>query len=511
MTKNCCVVVTVEWFDQERQEKRFWYCLHCGSVLSRSGFFSHKETFFLAQEEVERRVLDFLTNEERHKRMMKVEFERRFDNGRMRGRSLVEAVQIGAFNFVPELHQEDRPVRPPQRMSRIITPRMTDDTTHDQMDTPPVADRVDVHHTFPDLMDCFSSEGFDPRVFEEFTRLFLSQLPEMTREEIDHLQNEKAKVVSVLAQNLYIMCTFTKDQIKNVTAFWKAMISFISPESASVAKKIHVSYSSCVREAQRRHGAIEATHLQMFRDCLYFSLALDTARFGQDNFLCCVGRFGFDDRIDQVILFFERIAETTGLNIARFIFDRLSEKNCDFTKLISITTDGASNMIGQTHGMANELLRMANEKCGSNRRLGVDVHSLWCLDHRLNLVVQDFKEVENINFVLKFLKWFTTSDRLVSYTAFARMMSPDVKKKKIPAPSETRWLFFRDTLRAVLDQTDLIEAFMRQDNNIDKWTRHISTSKHPWDPSRTCHFPSTTPSSTRTFGLRCSYSTRLGN
>ena len=125
------------------------------------------------------------------------------------------------------------------------------------------------------------------------------------------------------------------------------MISFISPESASVVKKNHVSYSSCLREVERRHLEIETKKEQMFRECLYFSIALDTAQFGRDHFLSCVGRFGFEDRIDQVIVLFEKVSETTGSELARFVFDKLAGKNCDFSKLISITTDGASNMIRQ--------------------------------------------------------------------------------------------------------------------------------------------------------------------
>ena len=83
----------------------------------------------------------------------------------------------------------------------------------------------------------------------------------------------------------------------------------------------------------------------------------------------------------------------------------------------------------------------------TNMRIGVDVHRLWCIAHRLNLVAQDFKEVENINYAIKFAKWITASDRLVSYTAFVKM-NPQREKKKIPPPSETRWLFYMDTLRA---------------------------------------------------------------
>ena len=171
--------------------------------------------------------------------------------------------------------------------------------------------------------------------------------------------------------------------------------------------------------------------------------------------------------------------------------------------MVSITTDGATNMIGQNSGMANEIVKLANEKLNSNRRIGVDVHCLWCMAHRLNLVVQDFKEVENINFVIKFAKWITASERLVSYSVFLRTNPPPEKKKKIPPPSETRWLYYRDTLMAILDQTDSIDAFMNIPNNRERWEQHIATYKNPLGQIKDVPFSFTHPSSTRIFGLHC--------
>ena len=146
------------------------------------------------------------------------------------------------------------------------------------------------------------------------------------RKKTEKIQTEKAKIITVLAQHLYIMCTLSKDQIKNITAFWKAIIGFISPEHKQFVKKIKVSYSTCVREAQKRHTEIQARHLEMFRDCYYFSLALDTAQFGRDNFLSCVARFGFDDHISQEIIIFEKVGGTKGQELGRLVFDRLEEK-----------------------------------------------------------------------------------------------------------------------------------------------------------------------------------------
>ena len=124
-------------------------------------------------------------------------------------------------------------------------------------------------------------------------------------------------------------------------------------------------------------------------------------------------------------------------------------------------------MISQERGMASELIKMANEKQNINMAIGVDVHCLWCIDHRLNLVTQDCKEVPGINFVIKFAKWLTANDRLVSWTIFSRRTSA-TKLKKIPPPSETRWLFLRDTLKAIQEQTETVEAFLNINKNREK-------------------------------------------
>ena len=147
-----------------------------------------------------------------------------------------------------------------------------------------------------------------------------------------------------------------------------------------------------------------------------------------------------------------------------------------------------------------------------NLRRGFDVFfCLWCLDHRLNLVAKDFVSVENFNLVMMFLKWFTANDRLVKYSRFVRSNFPHEKRRKIPPPSETRWLFYRDTLMAVLDQTDIIDEFLDFDGTRDKFVTHLGSSKHPLGAFRDVHFSFTnTPLSTLTFKSRATSLTFLG-
>ena len=117
-----------------------------------------------------------------------------------------------------------------------------------------------------------------------------------------------------------------------------------------------------LRYAKKRRVELEARQTEMSRDCLYFSLALDTAQFCRDHFLSCVCRFGFDDCIFHELALFDQISAKTGRDLARFVFEKLNAKNCDFSKMVSITTDGAKNMIGQYSGMANEMVKIVNKK-----------------------------------------------------------------------------------------------------------------------------------------------------
>ena len=56
---------------------------------------------------------------------------------------------------------------------------------------------------------------------------------------------------------------------------------------------------------------------------------------------------------------------------------------------------------------------------------------------------------------------------------------PPREKEKNPPPSETRWLFYRDTLMAILDQPDIIEDFLNFDGMREKISNYLESSKHP--------------------------------
>ena len=148
--------------------------------------------------------------------------------------------------------------------------------------------------------------------------------------------------------------------------------------------------------------------------------------------------------------------------MALFIFKKLEENNAKFDKLVSITTDGASNMLGKDNGMVRTIRHLIDQKLiVRNGSLSL-VHSVWCFAHRLNLVLKDVISSNPIDIVKAFCDWFTIKRRQVRYKTFIQTQFPSVQVRVIPQPSETRWLFYHDVVNAILTQPTVIQSFLNK-------------------------------------------------
>ena len=190
-------------------------------------------------------IADFVTNRERHENLLKGEFERRFQNGEMRRVTYIQQTPQQTIPFLPR--PSFQPPGLPRRVRSVAHPQTSAqqvlETGQSERDDGEIDVFDEVQDDFPEMFDCFSTDGFDPSRFDAFIIDFFGEVPErIEKKEYDEIQMKKAKIVSVLAQHLYIMCTLSKEQIKNITSFWKTMLCFISPENTRFAKKIHVSY-----------------------------------------------------------------------------------------------------------------------------------------------------------------------------------------------------------------------------------------------------------------------------
>ena len=67
--------------------------------------------------------------------------------------------------------------------------------------------------------------------------------------------------------------------------------------------------------------------------------------------------------------------------------------------------------------------------------------------------------------------WITSRRVAVTYRKFLKSMDQTIRFRKIPTPSETRWLFYRDVVNIILDQFDQIVLFVSQTNQLFSQTR----------------------------------------
>ena len=81
--------------------------------------------------------------------------------------------------------------------------------------------------------------------------------------------------------------------------------------------------------------------------------------------------------------------------------------------------------------------------------------------------------MRHVNFVLSFTDWFSNKRRQVSYKRFLVGKHGNEKLKVIPQPSETRWLFFMDVVRAIMSQTSFVEGFVSEETDYHHFWRGL--------------------------------------
>ena len=211
------------------------------------------------------------------------------------------------------------------------------------------------------------------------------------------------------------MLSLSKKQMDVLNRFIKAVLVFIDHDNIPLSNKIHSGYLSCIRESVSHCQSTDIVVQSCFETCQKFSLALDTALFGQDHVLECSVRFSFMDHLEQFPLFFTVCDASTGHDLASLVFNRLRRLNAPFHKLVSISTDGASNMVGQYNGMFQCFKSLVQQELGS---VSCSLTQVWCLAHRINLVISDFDNVDDINSVFRFCDWFSQKRKAVEYKKF---------------------------------------------------------------------------------------------
>ena len=90
------------------------------------------------------------------------------------------------------------------------------------------------------------------------------------------------------------------------------------------------------------------------------------------------------------------------------------------------------------------------------------IKSVWCFAHRLNLATRDLRDVPGMDDIFILANWITSRRVAVSYRKYQKTRFPETRFRKIPTPSETRWLFYRDVISIIHSQYEQIVVFVSQ-------------------------------------------------
>ena len=321
------------------------------------------------------------------------------------------------------------------------------------------------------LKQCFIHKRFDSSLFvvlmDHLSR-FDAVKQVLSKTETHFL----AMLISSVMRKVFVSLSMTRSQIDTISTLFKCILSILCNKNERLAQQIHSNYNSCVRDAWAKSEEKDTFVEECFQRCECFSLALDTALFGQEHVMSCSVRFVFESDTKQFPLFMALCYASSGEEMASFLFSKLREKKAVFSKLVSVTTDGASNMIGKDRGLFSGFCRLLKSTGTLQTHEISSIKSVWCFAHRMNLVTRDLKDAPCMNDVFSFADWITSKRVAVSYRKFLKTRFPETRFLKIPTPSNTRWLFYRDTINATLSQLDKIVLFKNQNEELKNSISH---------------------------------------
>ena len=339
---------------------------------------------------------------------------------------------------------------------------------------------VDSDQRFKDVYECLLNSSFYGSEFDgqKFLCLAESLMNTAFSSSDDKTRNGvKAGIITSFAKNMCTLLSLTKTQNDSLLNFWKTMIVFISPSSEEVVKKVHASYNSCVRQSLRDGQEKNRQCQHLMESCSFFSIAIDSAQIRNEHLYSCFVRFCLEDSVIQLPLFFDVCHQTTGNDIAHFVFNKLLEFNPSFEKLVSISTDGATNMIGRSSGISTKLKHIIHQHCATRQLPFNDFHSVWCFAHRLNLVTKDLMDLKWMSIDKAFADWFSDRRRQTSFKAFLSQTDTGEKLRSIPQPSETRWTFYHDVVSAIVSQRTFVEEFVTRQPSFSHFWSSLSQKK----------------------------------
>lgn len=149
-----------------------------------------------------------------------------------------------------------------------------------------------------------------------------------------------------------------------------AVVEEVCPDKKVVLNAVSLSASTITRRIEEMGNNVYAQLQEKVKEFIYFALALDESNDVQDTaqlliFLCGVNS---NFELSEELAALQSLkGTTTGEDIFGKACQTMEELGLDWSKLVSITTDGAPSMVGTSRGLIGRMNREMEEEVSPNR------------------------------------------------------------------------------------------------------------------------------------------------
>lgn len=207
-----------------------------------------------------------------------------------------------------------------------------------------------------------------------------------------------------------------------------------------------------------------------------FSLAIDESTDVSDTAQLAVFIRGVDEKMqvtEELVELVPMKGTTTGDDIFDSLVGALDKIGVDWKKTVSITTDGAPQMIGRKAGVATKL----KEKLLAMTNSDHQIHGIHCIIHREVLCSKILKMSHVMDVVIKTVNFIRA--RGLKHRQFNSLLE-EIHAHGLPYHTEVRWLSRGLVLKRFYELRSEIKMFMHekgrdvQELNDSAWVQDLA-------------------------------------